>query len=187
METDLVVRARSGDQGAFALIVATIASRFHGVAYAILRERTLAEDAAQAAMVAIWRDLPRLRDSRRFDAWAHRILVNACYHEGRRARWRGVEFGEALAEPATTDDELHAVLDRDEIERGFRQLSVEHRAALVAHYYLDLPSDEAADMLGIPVGTFKSRLHRASEAMRAVLEAEARPMAFETSRQGGTR
>lgn len=187
METDLVVRARSGDQGAFTLIVATIARRFHGVAYAILRERTLAEDAAQAAMVAVWRDLPRLRDPQRFDAWAHRILVNACYYEGRRARWRGIEFGEALATPVTTDDELHTVLDRDEIERGFRQLSVEHRAALVAHYYLDLPSDEAADMLGIPVGTYKSRLHRASEAMRAVLEAEARPMAFEASREGGVR
>ena len=187
METDLIVRARSGDQGAFRLIVATIARRFHGVAYAILRDRTLAEDAAQAAMVAVWRDLPRLRDPQRFDAWAHRILVNACYHEGRRARWRGIEFGEAWPKPATTDDELHAVLDRDQIEHGFRQLSVEHRAALVAHYYLDLPSDEAADMLGIPVGTFKSRLHRANEAMRAVLEAEARPMAFEASRQGWVR
>ena len=92
METELVVRARSGDHGAFALIVASIARRFHGVAYAILRDRTLAEDAAQAALVAIWRDLPRLREPRRFDAWANRILINACYREGQRARWRRAEI-----------------------------------------------------------------------------------------------
>ena len=187
METDLVTRARSGDHGAFSEIVASIARRFHGLAYAILRDRTLAEDAAQAAMVAVWRDLPRLRDPRRFDAWAYRVLVNACYREGRRARWRGVEWQEALAKPATTDDELHTVLDRDEIEHGFRQLSVEHRTALVAHYYLDLPSDEAADMLGIPLGTYKSRLHRANEAMRAALEADARPISGKASMAGGVR
>jgi RNA polymerase sigma-70 factor (ECF subfamily) len=176
VETDLVIRASAGDHDAFSLIVASIARRFHGVAYAILRDRTLAEDAAQAAMVNVWRDLPRLRDPRRFDAWAYRILVNACYGEGRRARWRGVELTHDIPPQATAPDDVHAVADRDQIEHGFRRLSVEHRAALVAHYFLDLPSDEAADMLHIPIGTYKSRLHRANEAMRAALEADARPM-----------
>ena len=63
MDTELVIRARSGDHGAFADIVALVASRFHGIACAVLRDAGLAEDAAQAAMVSIWRDLPRLRDS----------------------------------------------------------------------------------------------------------------------------
>jgi RNA polymerase sigma-70 factor (ECF subfamily) len=176
VETDLVVRACSGDHGAFTQMVASIARRFHGVAYAILRDPGLAEDAAQAALVAVWRDLPRLRDPARFDAWAYRILVNACYGEGRRARWRGVEVPVDRPPRTTAVDGLQAILDRDEIERGFRKLSVEHRTALVAHYYLDLPSDQAAEMLDIPVGTYKSRLHRANEAMRAVLDAHARPM-----------
>lgn len=175
VETDLVVRASAGDHGAFRLIVAAIAKRFHGIAYAILRDRTLAEDAAQAAMVAVWRDLPRLRDPGRFDAWAYRILVNACYGEGRRARWRTVEVNGAHQPAAAVPGDLHTVLDRDQIEHGFRKLSVEHRATLVAHYYLDLPSDEAAHLLGIPIGTYKSRLHRANDAMRAALEADARP------------
>lgn len=176
METELVIRARAGDHDAFSSIVASIARRFHGVAYAILRDRTLAEDAAQAAMVNVWRDLPRLRDPRRFDAWAYRILVNTCYGEGRRARWRRVELIQDPPPQATGPDGIHAVVDREQIERGFRRLSLEHRAALVAHYFLDLPSDEAARMLDIPIGTYKSRLHRANEAMRAALEADARPM-----------
>ena len=174
VETDLVIRARSGDHGAFAEIVASIARRFHGVAYAILRDAELAEDAAQSAMVNVWRDLPRLRDPERFDAWAYRILLNACFGEGRRARWRGVELN--LDPPATTSgpDDLRAVLDRDQLERGFARLSADQRAVLVTHYYLDLPSDQAADALDVPLGTYKSRLHRAIEAMRAQLEADAR-------------
>ena len=174
VETDLVIRARSGDHGAFGEIVAAVARRFHGVAYAILRDRSLAEDAAQAAMVNVWRDLPRLRDPERFDACAYRILLNACFGEGRRARWCGVELN--LDPPASTraPDELHSVLDRDQLERGFAQLSIDHRAVLVTHYFLDLPSDEGAAALGILAGTYKSRLHRATEAMRAHLEADAR-------------
>jgi RNA polymerase sigma-70 factor (ECF subfamily) len=174
VETDLVVRARSGDHDAFAQIVTSVARRFHGLAYAVLRDRTLAEDAAQAALVCVWRDLPSLRDARRFEAWSYRILLNACFSEGRRARWRGVELTRDAPVATSAPDELHGVLDRDQLERGFRQLTVQHRAVLAMHYFLDLPSDEAADALEIPVGTYKSRLHRATEAMRAALAADAR-------------
>ena len=174
VETDLVIRARSGDHGAFAKIVASIARRFHGVAFGILRDPSLAEDATQAAMVNVWRDLPRLRDPGRFDAWAYRILLNACYGEGRRARWRGIELNLDPPADGAAPNELHLVLDRDQLERGFARLSVDQRAVLVAHYFLDLPSGEAAEVLGIPVGTYKSRLHRATKAMRALLEADAR-------------
>jgi RNA polymerase sigma-70 factor (ECF subfamily) len=174
VDTELVIRARSGDHGAFADIVALVARRFHGVAFAILRDAGLAEDAAQSALVAIWRDLPRLRDPERFEAWANRILLNACFAEGRRARWRGVEL--TVDPPAHTSapDELHTVIDRDRIERGFARLSMDQRAVLVTHYFMDLPSDQAAEVLDIPVGTYKSRLYRATRAMRALLEADDR-------------
>ena len=176
-DPDLVIRARSGDHGAFAEIVNSVARRFHGVAYAILRDASLAEDAAQAAMVSVWRDLPRLRDPDRFEAWSYRILLNACFGEGRRARWRGVELNLDPPTSAAMPDDLRTVLDRDQLERGFSMLPVDQRAVLVTHYFLDMPSDEAAHALGIPVGTYKSRLHRATEAMRAALEADARPTA----------
>jgi RNA polymerase sigma factor (sigma-70 family) len=175
VDAEVVTRARSGEHDAFAEIVASVARRYHGVACAILRDPVLAEDAAQAAMVSIWRDLPRLRDPERFEAWANRILLNACFAESRRARWRGVEL--TVAPPpgaAVVGDDVRAILDRDQLERGFARLKVDQRAVLVTHYYMDLPSDQAADALGIPLGTYKSRLHRAIEAMRALLEADDR-------------
>jgi RNA polymerase sigma-70 factor (ECF subfamily) len=126
-------------------------------------------------MVAIWRDLPCLRDPDRFEAWAHRILLNSCFAEGRRARWRTFELNIEPPRSVSSPDGLHTILDRDQIERGFARLTVEQRAVLVTHYYMDMPSDQAADVLDIPIGTYKSRLHRATEALRALLEADDRP------------
>lgn len=180
MDIDLVVRASSGDHDAFARLATSIASRFHGTAYAILREPTLAEEAAQSALVNVWRDLPRLRDPSRFEAWSYRILLNACFGVGRQARWRSVELTIDPPRETVAGDDFQVVLDRDQLERGFARLSLRQRAVLVTHYFLDLPSDEAAEALGIPIGTYKSRLHRATESMRALLEADARPTAVDT-------
>ncbi len=89
MKTDLVILAQHGDKGAFALIAAEIADRFLAVARRILRDIDLAEDATQQALFAIWQRLPQLRDPVHFDAWSYRLLVHACYAEGRKAsRWR---------------------------------------------------------------------------------------------------
>ena len=86
MDTDLVVRAQHGDKGAYALMATEIADRFLAVARRILRDIDLAEDATQQALLAIWQDLPQLRDPVRFEAWSYRLLVRACYAEGRRER-----------------------------------------------------------------------------------------------------
>ena len=86
MDTDLVIRAQRGDKGAYGLLAARIADRFLAVARRILRDRDLAEDATQQALLAIWQDLPRLRDPDRFEAWSYRLLVHACYSEGRKER-----------------------------------------------------------------------------------------------------
>jgi len=173
VDVETVVRARQGDEAAFARLVSGIASRFYGVAYGILRDRILAEDATQQALVAMWRDLPRLRDPERFEAWATRILVNACHSEGRRVR-RWIAAMPVSLQVSVTRDALSSVVDRDQLERGLRCLSLEHRTALVLRYYLDLPSGEIAAVLGIPEGTVGSRLHRAMDALRANLEADAR-------------
>ena len=86
MDANLVIRAQRGDQGAFANIASAIGPRFHGVAYGILRDRELAEEVTQQAIVDCWRSLPQLRDPSRFDGWAYRLVVNACYSEARRAK-----------------------------------------------------------------------------------------------------
>lgn len=171
----LVVRAQRGDRDAFEQIVNVSFDRCRGLAMRLLRDAGLAEDAVQGAMVNIWRDLPRLRDPSRYDAWSYKLLVRACYAEYRKApKWMpGIEEG-APTQPRAADD-FGAVLDRDQLERGFRQLSMDHRAVVVMHHYLDMPLDQVGDVLGIPVGTVKSRLHRALAEMRAALEADSRP------------
>ena len=171
MDPRLVRRAQQGDEAAFAAIVRLTHDRLKQVAYRILRDPYLAEDAMQQALVEIWRKLPTLRDPERFDAWSHRVLVHACYREGERHR-------SAIAEPigdwelVGPDDASRAVGDRDQLERGFRRLSLEHRAVLVTHYFLDLTIEDTADALDISVGTAKSRLNRALDKLRLALHAD---------------
>ena len=84
--TELVVQAQHGDEGAFASLAVVIGSRLHAIAHRILRDADLADDATQQALLTIWRDLPQLRDPARFDGWAYRLLVRACYAEARKTR-----------------------------------------------------------------------------------------------------
>jgi len=175
MDTDLVVRAQSGDEGAFASLAVAVGDRLHAVAHRILRDIDLAEDATQQALLSIWRDLPQLRDPARFDAWSYRLLVRACYAESHRDRRWEPNLRLLPADEPITADGYSSVVDRDQLERGFRRLSIDHRAVVVLHHYLDLPLDEVAETLGIPAGTVRSRLHHAMRGLRAALDADARP------------
>ena len=170
----LVDRARQGDEEAFGALVGEVGDRCIFIAHRILRDANLAEDAVQTALVQVWRELPALRDPDRFEAWLHRILVNACYAEARRSRQfsAGVVLLETDAPTAT--DEFLSVHDRDQLDRGFRRLPPEQRAVLVFHHALGLTLPEVAEHLGIPLGTAKSRLSYATAAIRAALEADAR-------------
>jgi RNA polymerase sigma-70 factor (ECF subfamily) len=182
MDTSLVIRAQHGDEEAFATLAVAIGGRLNAVAHRILRDTNLAEDATQQALLTVWRTLPQLRDPARFDAWSYRILVNACYVEGRRdRRWSPNLRLLPTDEPAAAEG-LSLVVDRDELERGFRRLSIEHRAVVVLHHYLDMTLDEVADTLGVPVGTVRSRLHHAMRGLRAALDADARPTPQEAVR-----
>ncbi len=177
MDTELVVRAQRGDGAAFEELARDSVDRPHDVARSILSDTRLAEDATQQALLDIWQDLPRLREPARFEAWSYRLLVHACYDEARRERrwmpdlppfWIGAPAGR---------DEIAAVVDREQLERGFRRLSVEQRAVVVLHHYRGLPLDQVADVLGIRAGTVHSRLHRAMRCLRAALDADRRPSA----------
>ena len=180
MDSDLVARAQQGDTDAFAVLAAARADRYLAVSRRILRDLALAEDATQQALLAIWRDLPRLRDPARFDAWSYRLLVRACYAEAHKSRrWTPNLRMLPADEPAA--DELGAVVDRDQLERGFRRLSLDHRTVLVLQHYLDLSLAEIADLLGVPVGTVASRLHHAMRGLRAALDADARPVTREAA------
>ncbi len=174
MDHDLVVRARGGDQRALESVLVASHPRLYRVAFGILRDRHLAEDAVQQAFLDIWRDIRRLRDPARYEGWSYRLLVRICYAEAKRQRdWLPDRSPQVLDELHAPDD-LTPVIDRDQLERGFRHLSVEHRAVLVLRCMLDLPMDQVAEALGIAPGTVGSRLSRAIRALRAALEADAR-------------
>jgi len=179
---DLVIRAMGGDHDAFTQLAGVSIGRLFALARLILRETEPAEDAVQEALVAAWRDLSGLRDPDRFEAWLHRLLVRACYREARRTRRIGrlevqvtpIEMGEP--------DESRAIADRDQLERGFRRLDPEQRAIIVLHFFSGMPLTEVAAVLAIPIGTVKSRLHRATQTMRATLDADARSVAIHEGR-----
>jgi RNA polymerase sigma-70 factor, ECF subfamily len=182
MDTKLVTRAQRGDEEAFTSLAVAVGDRLHAVAHRILRDTDLAEDATQQALLNIWRDLPQLRDPARFDAWSYRLLVRACYAEGRRTRRWDPNLRLLPADEPMAADGTSLVIDRDQLERGFRRLSVEHRAVVVLHHYLDLPLSEVAEVIGAPEGTVRSRLHYAMQGLRAALDADARPASREVAR-----
>ncbi len=120
------------------------------MAYGILRDRHLAEDATQQAFLDIWRNLRRLDDPARFDGWSYRLLVHACYAEAKRSRDGHRKTTSRPSRMPVAPDEYGAVIDRDLLERGFRHLSVEHRTVIVLRCLLDMPMDSGRRDAGYP-------------------------------------
>jgi RNA polymerase sigma-70 factor (ECF subfamily) len=171
--SELVRRAREGDRDAYDVLLSGAIDHLYRIARLILRDVDRAEDAVQEALVRCWRDLPTLRDPDRFDAWLNRILMRAITDEARMRRGLVLNVVRLSVEPFEADGS-GALADRDEIARVFERLSIEHRTVIVLHHYLGMTVDEAAQVIGIPTGTAKSRLHYATEALRAALAADAR-------------
>jgi RNA polymerase sigma-70 factor (ECF subfamily) len=166
----------AGDPEAFSALASASAPRLYMIAHMILHDGALAEDATQEALVKAWRDLSGLRDPLRFGAWLHRVLVRECYKHAQRERRRIEVEGQIRPIGPEADPSHHSVVN-DELERGFARLSVEHRTVLVLHQYMGYTLHEIAGSLGIPVGTVKSRLSRATASMRQVLTADQAPQA----------
>jgi RNA polymerase sigma-70 factor (ECF subfamily) len=178
VDRDLVEAARGGDQAAFVDLVRLRGDRLFAIAHRILRDVDRAEDALQDALVIAWRDLPSLRDPDRFDAWIHRLLTHVCIAQATRERRRTANLRVLPLEAPVAPDDLLSVADRDQLERGFRRLTPDERAVLVLHHFIGYAPTEIAELLGIPAGTIRSRLHHAHRAMRAALDAEARATAI---------
>ncbi len=181
MRRDLVEAARRGDHEAFEALATSAGDRLYAVARLILRDDGLAEDAVQEALVRAWQQLPSLRDPERFNAWLYRLVVNACADQGRQLR-RWSQQVRQLPVDISVGDDTGSVADREQLERGFGRLKPEQRAVIVLHYYSGFSAAEIARILGTPEGTARSRLHYATEAMRAALEADARQPGFAQKR-----
>src|SRR5688572_7382558 len=170
-----------GDHDAFEQIAQAAVGRLYGTASLLLRDRDAAADAVQETLIAAWQNLPLLREPQAFEGWLRRILIRNCYRAVRsRRRVLQVQVKEIDAPVRSPEDSVGAM---DQIDRAFLRLTTEHRALLVLHHRLGLGLAEAADTLGIPVGTAKSRLHRATSAFKAAWAAEDREV---TSIRGQT-
>jgi RNA polymerase sigma-70 factor (ECF subfamily) len=171
VDPELVERARRGDREAYDALARTSADRLYAIAYRIVRDRDLADDAVQQTLVQMWRELPSLRDPDRFEGWTYRLVVRFCLLDARRARRtrvREIRMDESTA--ARSDAFADADL-RDQLSRALAELSLEHRTVVVLHHYAGLPLGEIATILGVPYGTVGSRLHHATRALRAALSA----------------
>jgi RNA polymerase sigma-70 factor (ECF subfamily) len=174
VERDLVEAARRGDRAAYVDLIRPRIDRLYAIAHRTLRDVDRAEDAVQDALVIAWRDLRGLRDPDRFDAWLGRVLVNVCLAHASRERRRSAVLRALPVDGPAAPDDLLTIADRDQLERGFRRLAPDQRAILVLHHFAGYTSAEVAEVLGIPPGTARSRLHNAHRAMRAALEADDR-------------
>ncbi|MBA2633533.1 MAG: RNA polymerase sigma factor [Chloroflexi bacterium] len=173
-EQELVGRAQRGDREAFTALASLYVDRLYAVATLMLHRRDAAEDAVQEALIRAWRDLHALRDAERVGAWLRRLVVRACYDEARHSRRHAAQLTVMpIHDPAVAGHEAPAIA-REALDRAFRRLSIDHRAAIVLRYFLDLSVPEMADAMSVPLGTGKSRLHHAERALRAVLEADDR-------------
>jgi RNA polymerase sigma factor (sigma-70 family) len=170
----LVEQAQRGDVEAFDALTRAVGDRCMAIAYRILRDGDEADDAVQAALIIAWKDLRQLRDLERFEPWLHRILTRECYAEARRRHRWSADLRILHLAGDVDPGEFLTINDRDQLDRAFRRLTLEQRAVVVFHHYLDLPLTEVADRVGAPVGTVKSRLYHATRALRASLEADAR-------------
>jgi RNA polymerase sigma factor (sigma-70 family) len=183
MDVDLVTRAQQGDQRAFEVLAERHYARLQRAAVGILRDIHVAEDATQDALVAIWRDLRKLRDPARFEGWSYRLLVRACYAEAKRVPRTIPDQDMPPTTEPTTADAYGAILHRDQLERGFRRLPIDHRAVVVLRHLLDLSVEQVAEALDLPAGTVKSRLSRAMDGLRSAIEADDRTPIGQTARQ----
>ena len=168
-QRDLVDRARNGDHDAFAVLAGAAIVRLDAAARLILRDRELARDAVQDAMMRAWRDLPGLRDPEKFDAWLHRLTVHACIDAARHRRRRPIEVELTVLDAPSVADASSQIIDRELLDRGLRALEPEWRAVVVLHYYLGMPLPDVAAALHVPIGTVKSRLHRSLGVMRTTI------------------
>jgi RNA polymerase sigma-70 factor (ECF subfamily) len=173
MQAELVSRAQAGDHEAFGVLVRTSLPRLIGIARLVLRDQDRAQDAVQEALVLAWKHVRALRDPGAWDGWLYRLTVRACYRSARYQKARDlVELHVVLDDEPETNDFSLSVAERDRLGREIGRLPLDQRTVMVLHFYLDLPLTEAADVLGIPAGTAKSRLHRGLETLRASMAEE---------------
>ena len=173
----LADRARNGDLDAFEELMHARIDAIYRLSFAIVGDEADARDSTQEAFIAAWRRIRELRDPARFDAWLQRIAVNAARMTLRargRRRVREIPSGDIATLAGVSDRTQPERSDPDLLGAALGRLSVDQRTILVLHHLEGQGIAEMAQVLEIPVGTVKSRLHAARGALVAALAAEGR-------------
>jgi RNA polymerase sigma-70 factor, ECF subfamily len=168
---ELVRVFQGGDEGAFVTLMQRHERRVYNLAYRMLGGPEDARDATQDAFLSCFRHLPTFRGESAFSTWLHRIAVNACYDLLRRRKPAASLEGDLVEPPATGDHADRAAASAD-VQRALLQVPPEFRVVLILHELQDLPLEEIANALEIPLGTVKSRLHRGRVALGRALQGE---------------
>jgi RNA polymerase sigma-70 factor (ECF subfamily) len=164
--------ASAARRDAFRRLVDLHLDRYYRLAAVILGDAVLAQDAVHDAFLQAWRKWDSLRDPARFEAWFGRIVVNTCRNQQQRERRRAAhDISECTGLRAP--DGLSPVPDQLVVREAFHRLKPEDRTVLALRYYLDLKVDDIAVVMGLRSRAAASRLHRALERLRLVLEEDA--------------
>jgi len=172
-DSDLIPRAKAGDRFAFDELVGPLVDQAFRLAFGMLHDREAAEDAVQEATVRSWRKLDNLRAGTRMRPWFLAIVANQCRTTARGRWWSVLRLDVPLLSAGAGFEDR--IVRGTDLRAALRKLGLDQREVLVLRYYLDLPLEEVAAIVGVPVGTVKSRINRGLAAMRPYFEpAEAR-------------
>jgi len=173
-ERELVERCRQGDEGAFQELV----DRYKDLVFALIartaQDRSRAEDLAQDVFLRVHRGLPYFRGEARLSTWIYRIVANVCLQDQ-----RPTPVSVSLDEDRTGDRKMPAsdrrfgdLELRDRLEKAIARLPATYRILIAAHYLEGVQYEDLAEALQLPLGTVKTRLYRAKQQLRRLLETE---------------
>lgn len=166
-EQALIAGAKSGDEGAFEQLLETAVRPATRLAFALLHDRSEAEDAFQESAIRAWRRLQNLRDGRPFQPWFVGIVANQCKEIRRGKWWNVVRLPDAGATRAVDET---AWSEGEDLRRAVMRLPYDQRVAVLMHFHLDMPLNDVAIALGLSVGGVRSRIKRALRKLRPAME-----------------
>jgi RNA polymerase sigma-70 factor, ECF subfamily len=180
-EAQLIESAAHGDQDAFRRLWEIHHAAAMAAALRLCHQRTLAEEITQGAFLLAWRGLPRFQKGKPFRPWLMRILFRHALDEMEKQRsyLHPVSLDDALELGVPMSSDKHKeeqsnlqeqVAQREEVHQALAQLGSEQRRVIALRYGADLTEVDIAQVLGWPIGTVKSRLNRARERLRELLQ-----------------
>lgn len=173
-DQELVRLFTQGDPAAFEELVRRHEQRIYNLSLRMLGRPEDARDATQETFMAALRKLPTFRGDSALSTWLHRVAVNSCYDILRRRKRRAEESMPEEPGPAP-GDVAESSSEAVDVQRALSEVPEEFRAVLILHDVQDLPYEEIADIIGVPVGTVKSRLHRGRVGLARLLEGTEKP------------